>query len=84
MCRKCTDNKRKTAILFSIIPDNDVHMYIYMMTPKNTLVICAMLLTESVLGSPFFSQRVPGHPRDQGGWMASAVVYDWFGRVVAQ
>lgn len=54
------------------------------MTPKNTLAIWAMLLTGSAFSSPFFSQRAPGHPRDQDGSMPSAVVYDFFGRVVAQ
>jgi hypothetical protein len=84
MCRKYTDYRRKSTILFSIIPGNDVYIYIYIMTPKNTLAIWAMLLTGSAFSSPFFSQRVPGHPRDQDGSMPSAVVYDFFGRVVAQ
>ena len=84
MCRKYTDNRRKSTMLFSIIPGNDVYIYIYIMTPKNTLAIWAMLLTGSAFSSPFFSQRVPGHPRDQDGSMPSAVVYDFFGRVVAQ
>ena len=84
MCRKYTDDRRKSTILFSIIPGNDVYIYIYIMTPKNTLAIWAMLLTGSAFSSPFFSQRAPGHPRDQDGSMPSAVVYDFFGRVVAQ
>ena len=84
MCRKYTDYRRKSTILFSIIPGNDVYIYIYIRTPKNTLAIWAMLLTGSAFSSPFFSQRVPGHPRDQDGSMPSAVVYDFFGRVVAQ
>tara|TARA_B110000003_G_scaffold266056_1_gene292562 strand:+ start:564 stop:962 length:399 start_codon:yes stop_codon:yes gene_type:complete len=52
--------------------------------PVIASLISITVLAESALGSPFFSQRVPGHPRDQDGSMSSAVIYDFFGRVVAQ
>lgn len=52
--------------------------------PVIASLISITVLAESALGSPFFSQRVPGHPRDQDGSLSSAVIYDFFGRVVAQ
>ena len=59
-------------------------MFSFIKSPVIVSLISITVLAESALGSPFFSQRVPGHPRDQDGSAASAVIYDWFGRVVAQ
>ncbi len=59
-------------------------MFSFIRNPVIVSLISITALAESALGSPFFSQRVPGHPRDQDGSAASAVIYDWFGRVVAQ
>jgi hypothetical protein len=59
-------------------------MFSFIKSPVIVSLISITVLAESALGSPFFSQRVPGHPRDQDGSATSAVIYDFFGRVVAQ
>ncbi|MFP6872966.1 MAG: hypothetical protein VCA55_05590 [Verrucomicrobiales bacterium] len=59
-------------------------MFSFIKSPVIVSLISITVLAESALGSPFFSQRVPDHPRDQDGSIASAVVYDFFGRAVAQ